>query len=102
MEPQEREFNWGNVDAIVKGARAHNLRVILLWFGTWKNGNMHYVPVWVKTDTIKYPRIIRADGDPIDVLSPLSHNTLEADKTAFTALTHHLNEIDHDEHTVIM
>ena len=66
------------------------------------NGNMHYAPVWVKADTTKYPRIIRPDGDPIDVLSPLSHNTLEADKAAFTALTHHLNEIDHDEHTVIM
>ena len=29
---------------IVDGARAHNLHVVLLWFGTWKNGNMHYVP----------------------------------------------------------
>ena len=102
FEPEPGKFDFSNLDAIVTGARAHNLHVILLWFGTWKNGNMHYAPVWVKADTTKYPRIIRPDGDPIDVLSPLSHNTLEADKAAFTALTHHLNEIDHDEHTVIM
>ena len=49
MEPQPGKFNWDNVDAIVNGARDHNLHVVLLWFGTWKNGNMHYVPQWIKT-----------------------------------------------------
>src|SRR5581483_7245927 len=68
MEPQEGKFNWDNVDALVNGAREHNLHVVLLWFGTWKNGNMHYVPQWVKTDTKRFPRVIRADGNPIDVL----------------------------------
>src|SRR5262249_58792106 len=47
FEPQEGHFDYGNVDKIVEGARAHNLHVVLLWFGTWKNGNMHYVPAWV-------------------------------------------------------
>jgi len=37
-------FDFTNVDQLIDGARAHNLHVILLWFGTWKNGNMHYVP----------------------------------------------------------
>src|SRR5689334_16513164 len=68
MEPQEGKFNWENVDALVNGAREHNLRVVFLWFGTWKNGNMHYVPQWVKTDTKRFARVIRADGNPIDVL----------------------------------
>ncbi len=102
LEPEQGKFDFSNMDAIVNGARAHNLRVILLWFGTWKNGNMHYVPTWVKTDTAKYPRVVRGDGEPIDVLSPLSHNTLDADKAAFTAMTRHLSEIDRDEHTVIL
>src|SRR5215469_8283163 len=31
IEPQEGKFNWGNVDAVVKGAREHNLHVVLLW-----------------------------------------------------------------------
>src|SRR5205823_2850146 len=102
MEPQEREFNWGNVDAIVKGAREHNLRVVLLWFGTWKNGNMHYAPQWIKADTKRFPRVIRPDGEPIDVLSPLSRHTLNADKMAFVALTRHLKQIDGEQHTVIL
>ena len=102
MEPQEGKFNWENVDALVNGAREHNLHVVLLWFGTWKNGNMHYVPQWVKTDTKRFPRVIRADGNPIDVLSASSRSNLDADKTAFTALMRHLKSIDGDQHTVVM
>jgi hypothetical protein len=102
LEAQPGQFDFTNVDAIVNGARAHHLHVVLLWFGTWKNGNMHYVPAWVKADTQRFPRIVRADGTPIDVLSPLSRNTLEADKTAFTALMRHLKAIDGDQHSVLM
>ncbi len=102
FEAQEGHFDFTNVDQIVEGARAHNLHVVLLWFGTWKNGNMHYVPAWVKTDTQRFPRVIRRDGEPIDVLSPLSRNTLEADKAAFVALTRHLKQIDGEQHTVLL
>src|ERR1035438_5426734 len=50
FETQQGRFDFTNVDQIVEGARAHNLHVIVLWFGTWKNGNMHYAPAWVKRD----------------------------------------------------
>ena len=101
FEPHEGRFDFTNVDELVEGARAHNLRVVLLWFGTWKNGNMHYVPAWVKTDIKRFPRVIRPDGEPIDVLSPLSRNTLEADKAAFATLMRHLKQIDIEQHTVL-
>jgi hypothetical protein len=101
LEPQPGHFDFTNVDRILEGAAAHNLHVVLLWFGTWKNGNMHYVPDWVKTDTKRFPRVIRPDGEPIDVLSPLSQNTLAADKAAFTALMRHLKQIDGERHTVL-
>jgi hypothetical protein len=102
IEPQSGRFNWDNVDAVVKGAREHNFHVVLLWFGTWKNGNMHYVPEWVKTDTKKFPRVIRADGEPIDVLSASSRSNLDADKAAFVALMRHLKSLDGVEHTVLL
>ncbi len=101
LEATEGQFDFSNVDAIVLGARAHNLHVVLLWFGTWKNGNNHYVPGWVKTDTKRFPRVMRLDGTPMDVMSPLGKNTLEADKTAFTSLMRHLKQIDGDQHTVL-
>jgi len=102
IEPQEGKFNWDNVDALVQGAREHNLHVALLWFGTWKNGNMHYVPQWVKTDTKRFPRVIRADGEPIDVLSASARSTLQADKAAFVALMRHLKALDGNQHTILM
>ena len=102
MEPQPGQFDFTNVDAIVTGARGHDLHVIFLWFGTWKNGNMHYVPAWIKADSQRFPRVIRPDGEPIDVLSPLGRNTLEADRSAFAALMHHLKQIDGEQHTVLM
>lgn len=102
LEPEPGKFDFTTADLLVKGAREHGLHLVVLWFGTWKNGNMHYAPEWVKADTKKYPRVIDAAGEPIDVLSAQSRTNLEADKRAFIALMHHLAEIDSTDHTVLM
>jgi hypothetical protein len=102
MEPSPGQFDFSTVDALVTGARQHNLRMVLLWFGTWKNGEDHYVPEWIKTHPEKYPRMINERGEPVQVLSANSTVNLEADKAAFRALMHHLHEIDGDQHTVIL
>jgi hypothetical protein len=44
MEPEPGRFDFASVDALVAGAREHHLHLVLLWFGTWKNGQAHYVP----------------------------------------------------------
>ena len=101
-EPPPGHFDFSNVDLLVEGARAHNLHMVLLWFGTWKNGNMQYAPEWVKTDARRFPRMIRPDGEPTDVLSANSRTNLEADKAAFTALMRHMKQIDGEQHTVLL
>jgi hypothetical protein len=102
IEPQPGQFDFNNVDLLVKGAREHHLHVVLLWFGTWKNGNMHYVPEWIKTDPRRFPRMVNASGEPLDVLSANSRANLEADKSAFAALLRHLKGVDGEDHTVLM
>ena len=102
LEPAEGQFDYSVVDAIVQQARAHHTHLILLWFGTWKNGKMHYVPDWVKQDTKRFPREITREGKQIDVLSPNSPANLQADATAFAHLMAHLRTIDGTQHTVIM
>ena len=62
MEPEKGRFDFTVVDAVVKQSREHKVRLVLLWFGTWKNGKMHYVPEWVKSDTATYPRMKTRDG----------------------------------------
>lgn len=102
VEPQQGHFDFANVDTLIIQARVHNVRLVLLWFGSWKNGSMNYAPEWIKLDTAKYPRMVNADGRPMTVLSVFSDATLNADRIAFVALMRHLKEIDGKLHTVIM
>jgi beta-galactosidase GanA len=102
VEPKAGEFHFEAVDQIVRDARVHNMRLILLWFATWKNGVMDYAPGWVKQDTAKYPRMIDSGGKPVRVLSPHGEATMNADRDAFVAFMRHLKGIDGDTHTVIM
>ena len=37
-------------------ARKHGQRLVLLWFGSWKNGVSSYAPVWVLKGTKRFPR----------------------------------------------
>ena len=101
MEPVKGTFNFSVVDAVLEQARSHKTRLVLLWFGTWKNGKMHYVPDWVKSDTKTYPRMLSKAGIPIDVLSPNAPANMEADSNAFAALMRHLKQAD-PQHTVLM
>src|SRR5580658_614963 len=101
MELERGQFDFTVVDAIVQQARDHKMRLVLLWFGTWKNGKMHYAPEWVKSDTATYPRMKSKAGVAIDVLSPNAPANMEADSKAFAALMRHLKETD-PQHTVIM
>ena len=102
MEPSEGKFDDTVVDDVVQQARAHHVRLILLWFATWNNGKMHYAPEWVKNDTKRFPRMITPAGLPIDVLSPNSPANYNADAAAFAHLMAHLRQIDSTQHTVIM
>jgi len=102
FEPQPGQFNYETLDAVVTGARAQGLRLVLLWFATWKNGNMDYAPAWVKEDTDRYPRMIGPDGKPVRVLSPHSSANRDADRTAFEVFMRRIKEIDEDHRTVIM
>jgi beta-galactosidase GanA len=102
IEPQEGKFDFSLVDDLIKDARHYNLRLVLLWFGSWKNGVSTYVPVWVKTDCTRFPRARNADGNALEILSTFSDASRDADAKAFAALMRHIKEVDGQQHTVIM
>jgi hypothetical protein len=102
MEPTKGAFDFSAVDLLVHQAREHHLRLVLLWFGTWKNGQNHYVPEWIKSDPKTHPREETVYGKLLDVMSPNSPANLDADKTAFAALMRHVKSIDSTDHTVIL
>ncbi|PWK72941.1 glycosyl hydrolase family 35 [Mucilaginibacter oryzae] len=101
VEPQPNKFNFSLIDTLLTQARQHQVRLVLLWFGTWKNGSNHYMPGWMKQDAVKYPNITGPAGKEVDSPSPHSKATLDADINAFTAVMHYLKQAD-QQHTVIM
>lgn len=101
VEPVEGQFDFSFVDTLLAEARAHDKRLVLLWFGTWKNTAPSYTPDWVKLDNRRFPRARKPDGSDHYLHSPHGRNTLEADKRAFVALMQHLRRVD-PQNTVIL
>jgi hypothetical protein len=101
IEPQEGKFDFSIMDTIIRQARRHDIRVVLLWFASWKNSNTDYTPNWVKLNPKKYPHIVAKDGKTVVSPSPHAKTTMDADAKAFTAVMKHLKIFD-PQHTVIM
>jgi hypothetical protein len=108
VEPEEGKFDFTAVDDQVEQARARGMRLILIWFGSYKNADSAYAPTWVRRDEKRFPR---AERDPerllsgrfsIDgpVLSVFGEDLLKADARAFAVFMRHLREVD-PQHTVI-
>jgi beta-galactosidase GanA len=102
IEPEEGRFDFASVDGLLHDARAADLHLVLLWFGSWKNSMSTYAPSWVKRDQARFPRTRRANGRSSEILSPLSRDNLEADARAYAALMAHLKAVDGERHTVVM
>lgn len=101
MEPAEGKFDFKLIDDLINDARTNNMKLVLLWFGSWKNSMSCYAPAWIKTNEAKFPRIEDKNGRKQEILTPFSKNNLEADKNAFVKLMQHLKTTDGTQHTVI-
>ena len=102
IEPTEGQFDFSILDGVIQGARRHNLRLVLLWFGSWKNSLSSYAPDWMKRDFERFPRAQIEPGKSIEELSIFSDANRDADARAFAALMRHVKEVDGQQHTVIM
>jgi hypothetical protein len=102
IEPSEGAFDFRVVDGLLQGARDNHLRLILLWFGAWKNTYSSYAPGWVKRDSGRFPRVQMRSGAYTERLSPFSAAVRDADSRAFARLMRHLRDIDGERHTVLM
>ena len=101
FEPKQGQFDYSAVDTVLTQAREHHVHLVLLWFGTWKNGSQHYMPEWMKLDPQRYSHVMNKNGEYIDSPSPFATASMEADKRAFGALMRHLKQAD-SERTVLM
>ncbi len=101
IEPQKGQFNFSLVDTLLNQSRVHNVHLVLLWFGTWKNGSQHYMPQWMKLQPERYFRVTNQEGEAVDSPSPFATASQDADIRAFSAFMSHLKAAD-AQHTVLM
>jgi len=102
VEPEEGTFDFSLADGIIEAARQHHLKLVFIWFATWKNGDGTYVPGWVKTNWTRFPRCQHRPGIDSTQLTALSEENVKADATAFAAVMRHIKQVDGRQHTVIM
>jgi beta-galactosidase GanA len=94
IEPTEGNFDFSYVDTLLAQAREHKVRLVLLWFGAYKNTSPSYAPAWVKLNNVRFPRLTDATGQDSYALSPLYKSTVDADSKAFATFIGHLKEVD--------
>ena len=102
IEPQDGKFDFAMVDSLIFWAQNNDLKIVVLWFGTWKNSMSCYAPYWVKTNQEQFPRSRTKSGRAIEILTPFSDENRAADAKAFTKLMKHLLTIDGKQNTVVM
>ena len=101
FEPRAGQFDYSELNLLLAQARQRHLHLVLLWFGTWKNGSQHYMPEWMKLDPKRYFHVTNREGEYVDSPSPFCMASLDEDKKAFAALMSHLKQVD-PERTVLM
>ncbi len=102
LEPEEGKFDYQLVDDLILEARKYDLKIVPLWFGSWKNSMSSHAPAWVKLDQKRFPRAKSDAGISQEILTPLSENNLKADLNAYKHLMRHIKEVDAEHQTVIL
>jgi beta-galactosidase GanA len=111
VEPEEGRFDFAAVDDQIKQASARSMRLVLIWFGAYKNAASTYAPSWVRRDVARFSR---AQRDPAarskgiaaflgaqPILSVFGEPLVQADARAFATLLRHIKSVDRRQ-TVIM
>lgn len=101
FEPEEGEYNYSHVDYLINEAHKRGLKLILVWYGTFKNPFRTYAPAWVVTNPKRFPRAKDQDGNDLVLPSIFETDILEADTRAYIAFLSHVKDVDKDN-TVIM
>ncbi|MFN8354785.1 MAG: DUF5597 domain-containing protein [Spirosomataceae bacterium] len=102
IETQEGKFDFSLYQELITEARKNDLKIVFLWFGSWKNSMSSHAPAWVKLNQEKYPRVKDNTGRSQEILSSFSETVFQADKRAFENLMLFIKDFDAKDHTVIM
>ena len=103
IEPEPDRFDFAMLDERLAQCRKNGLRLVLLWFATWKNAHHGYAPDYIQNDPQRFPLALNREGKPAGKgsLCPSSEVTWQRDRQALVAVMEHLRRVD-EERTVIL
>ena len=102
IEPNEGEYDFSILEAMIDSADRYGLKIVLVWFGTYKNSTIHYAPDWVVEDETRFTRVMRKDRSMIRYVACQNcKTTLDKDAQAVEHVFSYLREYDKN-HTVIL
>lgn len=101
VEPEEGKYDFELVDSMILGARKQGLKLVIIWFGSWKNSESTYAPGWVKLNQERFPLVRDENGNSLNIITPLSEEASKADARAFAAMMKHIKQIDFGNRTVL-
>ncbi|MFK4834097.1 DUF5597 domain-containing protein [Microbacterium sp. ZW T2_14] len=102
VEPDEGRFDFTAVDDQISQAQQRGIRLVLIWFGAYKNAESTYAPSWVRRDDDRFTRAERDAANLLTgrftldapVLSVFDERLRDADARAFAELMAHIAEVD--------
>ena len=101
VEKTEGVFDFSCVDFMTEMCRKAQLKLVILWFASWKNGDISYAPGWVKENQTRFQRVLSGDGTPVSCLSSHYEENSKVDAKAFAALAAYIKKIDEKQQTII-
>lgn len=101
IEKEEHRYDFGLVKSLIEEARKHETKLVLLWFGSWKNGLSGYAPDRIKTDLKRFPRTENESGVKTGILSMFRSEIFLEELNAFENFMEYIKELDGKERTVI-
>lgn len=102
LEPEEGSYDFSLVDSLLEQAVRFKKKLILLWFGLWKNAESAYVPAWMKQDSETFFRAEMYGGERLNTIFPLCWEAVERDAAAFSRLIGHLREVDKNSSVIMV
>lgn len=108
FEPEEGVFDTSLLGKMLEAAEKRKLKLVIIWFGAYKNAGSTYAPGWIRQDRGRFPRAQTTANESTHKttaaapeLSVFSEELLLADKTAFSKAMEFLADRDVNS-TVIM
>lgn len=101
IEREKDCYDMSLMKELIDEARAADLKLIILWFATSKNGHPNYVPEYIKLSPEVYHLAYGANKAPVASLSAHCMETMERDRLAFEKVMAFLKNYDEEQRTVI-